>query len=306
MTLTSHDVQAEFRQAPNSRVAIDIEQSFESSNRFSGFIDESLGASFVIIEFPLAAYDELKGMADHRERLAEQGLTEAEEAELAGRDGEYVYFTGTQDAPAGPVGKFVLIFKENGLTAMIVANVPETTLQAGTFSRADIETVLATATVKDKAAPAQDLFEFGYLGPFKDSFALAGTTRTYSTSGIQPRSGENRIVEEPMLMVAPSLDNRRVEPKSAAHRTFQGLGGLTSKSVEQESAVRIGGLDGYRITGGVSDESTGGKLAIHLVVLAGDPNGYFVIVGTTPQADKAKFMPEIEKVIESFEPLTQE
>jgi hypothetical protein len=294
---------AEPRQPPGSRVAIDVGAAFTPSDRFSGFVDKSSGASFVIIQMPASTYDEFQTLPDSKEALAQQGLSGTERAELKGREGTFIYLVGTQNTPAGAVAKFVLIFKEHDVTAMIVANVPQPAIDAGTYSREAVEKILATAMVRDTPAPAAELFRFRYLGPFKEAFNLAGTTKGYSISGTQPRPGENRLVKEPMLLVSPSIDNRTVDPQVVARRTFMRLGGMKEGQMDGEKGVTIGGLKGYQIIGEAADAGTGARIAIHLVLLAGEPFGYFAIVGTTPIADKDKIMPEIEKVIASFEPV---
>jgi hypothetical protein len=294
---------AEPRQAPNSRIALDLEDRFTPSDRFSGFVDEASGASFVIIDLPPQAYEEVKKIPEGKEALAEQGLSEAMVSELAGRKGEYVYFTGKQTVGGQIFAKFVLIFREAGVTAMISSNVPQAAMDAGTFTKTQIETVLAAAIVKDTAAKAIELFRLGYLGPFQEAFSLLGTAKAYSVSGTQPAAGENRMVKEPTLIVSPSLDGRIVDVKPAAQRSFQTLGGLQAKTVESEKVVTIGGLKGYQIIGETQDKQSGTKITLNFVLLAGNPDGYYAIVATTPLADKEKFMAEIEKVIASFEPV---
>src|SRR5262245_59195149 len=49
---------ADIRQAPNSRTALEIPERFQPSDRFSGFIDDQSGASFLIVEMPAIAYEE--------------------------------------------------------------------------------------------------------------------------------------------------------------------------------------------------------------------------------------------------------
>ena len=78
VSCSAPSAQAELRQAPNSRVAIDLDARFVPSNRFSGFTDEQSGASFIIVEMPPQAYNELKHIGDSPEALATRGLTEAQ------------------------------------------------------------------------------------------------------------------------------------------------------------------------------------------------------------------------------------
>lgn len=296
--------QAEPRQAPGSRIALDLSGSFNPSDRFSGFVDEASGASFVVVEMPGPAYEELKNIASAPEALAGQGLTDTATAELAGRKGEYVYFTGKQQAAGAEFAKFVLILRENNVTAMITANIPQKAIEAGVFERAAVETILANAVVMDTPAKGVELFRLGYLGPFKESFGLMGTSKAYSPSGALPKPGENRILIEPTLIISPSMDSRQViDPQQAAQQSFKAFGGLKDKTISSEKAVTIGGLEGYQIVGEAADERSGSRIGLYLVLLSGKPDGYYAIVGTSPQAEMEKFAPEIEKVIGSFEPL---
>jgi hypothetical protein len=299
------DVQAEPRQAPNSRVALDLGEAFTPSDRFSGFVDEKTGASFIIVEMPASAYEEVKQIADRADALAAQGLRDPAKAELPGRKGEYVYFTGKQTSLDINFEKFVLILRENGVTAMVTANIPEAALNAATFTKTQIEETLAKAVVKDEMSKGAELFRLGYLGPFKEAFGLMGTSKGYSTSGLPPAPGENRVLKEPTLVVAPSTDNRLVvDPKSAAQRSFQSFGGLKEGKIESEKPVTIAGLRGHQIVGEAADATSGSKIGIYLLMLAGEPGGYYAIVGTSPIADMPKMLPEFEKVTASFEPLT--
>ena len=298
------DVQAEPRQAPNSRVALDLGEAFSPSDRFSGFVDEKTGASFVIVEMPASAYEEVKQIADRADALAAQGLRDPAKAELSGRKGEYVYFTGKQTSLDVNFEKFVLILRENGVTAMITANIPEAALSASTFTKAQVEETLAKAVVKDETSKGSELFRLGYLGPFKEAFGLMGTSKGYSTSGNPPAPGDNRVVKEPTMIVAPSTDNRLVvDPKIAAQRSFESFGGLKESKIESEKAITVAGLKGHQIVGSAVEPSSGSRIGIYLLMLAGEPGGYYAIVGTSPIADMPKMLPEFEKVSASFEPL---
>ena len=294
--------QAMPRQAPNSRIALDLGPSFVPSDRFSGFVDKSSGVSLVIVDMMPRAFDELKTMPERTEALAQQGMTDVNTGTLSGRSGEYVYFNGKQKTANGDVVKFVLILRENGVTAMINATVPEAALQGGTVSRAQIEEILTKAAVKNEPARGTDLFRFVYLGPFKEVANWLGSSKLYSLSGAAPAAGENRMVKEPMLIVSPPADERPViDLKAAAEKRFANLGRLKNETIGSEKPVTIGGLKGYQIVGEAADVPSDSKIAIDLVLLAGEAGGSYAIVGTVPIADHDKFMIELEKVIASFE-----
>ena len=295
------EAQAAFRQLPDGgRIAVDLGDVFTPSDRFSGFVDKSTGASFAVIELPADAYDKLKTIPDSKEALANEGFGGTEKAELKGREGNFIYLFGEQETPAGDVAKFVLMFTENDIAGVIVVNVPKTAIDAGTYSREGIEAILATAGVQDTPDP-DELFRFAYMGPFRKAFDHGGMTKAYNVSGGQPVAGENLLVKEAMLMVSSSIHGEAIDVKAQAHKSFMELGGMKERHVSDEKAVEIGDLMGHQITGEVTDADSGDKIAVRLVLLSGKPFGTFMLLGSVPAAEKLKMMPEIEKVIASFE-----
>jgi hypothetical protein len=293
---------AALRQLPNGRVTIDLGASFAPSDRFSGFVDQSTRASFAVIELPAAAYDKLKTIPDSPETLANEGFGGTEKAELKGREGTFIYLTGKQKTPAGDITKFVLIFLDGDTAGLIVANIPQAAMDAGTYTREGIEAILATAKVRDLTpqGPAE-LFRFGYLGPFKQAFDQGGMTKAYNLSGEQPHPGENQVVKETMLLVSSSIHGDAIDVKVEAHKAFMQLGGMKERQIKDQKEIAIGPFKGYQIDGTVADATSGGQIAIHLVVLSGEPAGYFMFLGSVPIAEKEKMMPELEKMIASFE-----
>jgi hypothetical protein len=294
------EAQAAFRQSADGRIAVDLGDAFTPSDRFSGFVDKSTGASFAVIELPPSAYDRLKTIPDSKEALANEGFSGTEKAELKGREGTFIYLVGEQKTPAGDVAKFVLIFTESDVAGVIVVNVPRTAMDAGTYSREGIEAILASAIVRDLPDP-NALFRFGYMGPFKEAFDHGGMTKAYNVSGDQPGAGENRLVKETMLMVSSSIHGDAIDVKAQASKSFMELGGMKERHISDEKEVEIGDLKGHQITGEVTDAESGDKIAIRLVLLSGKPFGTFMLLGSVPGAEKHKMMPEVEKVIASFE-----
>jgi hypothetical protein len=294
------ETQGAFRQIQGGRIAIDLGAAFTPSDRFSGFVDKSTGASFAAIELPATAYDKLKTIPDSAEALANEGFTGTEKAELKGRTGDFIYLVGKQSTPGGEVTKFVLMFTEAGAAGVIVANVPQAAIDAGTYSREGIEAILATATVRATADTAGP-FRFGYLGPFREALDDGGMTKAYNMSGAQPKPGENQLIKQPMLLVSSSIHGDAIDVKAQAREAFKHLGGMKQRRIDDEKQVTVGSFKGHQINGEVTDEASGSKIAIHLVLLSGEPFGYFMFLGSAPVADREKAMPEIEKIIASFE-----
>jgi hypothetical protein len=56
-----------------------------------------------------------------------------------------------------------------------------------------------------------------------------------------------------------------------------------------------------KVAGEVTSADSGDKIAIRLVLLSGKPFGTFMLLGSVPAAEKQKMMPEVQKVIASFD-----
>lgn len=296
---------AEYRQPPNSRIAIDLDAKFIPSPRFSGFINPDSGASYVMIEMPAVAYSELKTMPEHRENLAQRGMTPPHIGKLPGRTDDYVYFTAVQTENKIRYAKFILIFKTKKLTGFVTATVPEAAFDAGMLTRDEIEKTLTTVTIRDEVGAAKKLFELGYLGPFKLAATNSGSSELYNTTGTAPQAGVNILAQEPTLTVTPSLNQGIINSiEESAKTRFRTLSGLYGRKVIREERVVIGGLEGYRIIAETTTEksSEDRNVTLHFVMLAGKTGGYYILLGTVPDAQTDEIFPELEKVIVSFKP----
>ena len=291
------------RQAPNSRIALDVGEDFAPSDRFSGFVDEKSGASFLIVEMPAAAYDEVKRIGDRPEALAQKGVVETAKADLPGRSGEYVYITGKQKTMAGDFDKYILILRENGVTAMITANVPQLALESKAVTLPQVQRALATATVKPEASKGQDLFSLSYLGPFKETVSVLGTSKAYNLTGQVPEPGNPKPNRDPVFVVSPSFDKTQLlDVRSAAQNSFRAIGTLNAHEVKSEKEVTIGGLKGYEIVGEGKDAKTGAQSGIYIVLLSAESGGYYVMAGSAQAGDMANYLPEFQKIAMSFQP----
>jgi len=293
------------RQAPNSRIAMEVAENFKASDRFSGFVDEKSGASFLIVEMPALAYDEVKRIADRPEALAQKGVVDTKKTDLPGRGGEYVYLTGKQKTLAGDFGKYILVMRDNGVTAMITANIPQRALDAKTVTQQQVERAFISAMVKAEAVKGQELFRLSYLGPFKETISVLGTSKAYNLTGQIPEMGKAKPTLEPIFVVSPSVDKTQLlDLKSAAQNSFRSIGGLSAHAVQSEKDVTIGGLKGYEIVGEGKDAKTGTQAGVYIVLLSGEAGGYYILAGTAPAAEMPNYLSEFQKIATGFEPKT--
>ena len=298
--LTAGEAGARVQQAPSSRVAVDLPDNFTVARQFTGFLDEAAGVSFVIVELPEAAYEQLAGGLTP-EALASKGITGAEAGKLE-RATPYLYMRGQQASGQGAVAKYLMAFKESGITALVTANVQQTALTQGAVRSEDIERVLASASIAAVAAPARDVFRLAYLGPFKPAGSILGTTRAYTFDGkMEPGApGELR----PVLIVAPSLDRRPVtEPHKQAEVLLGGLPGVQTPRIEERRDLSVAGMAAIELTATASDKASGREMAVWQLLVLPEGGGHFRLVSQMPLSEKERLVPELRKIAEGFRPV---
>jgi hypothetical protein len=291
------------RQAPNSRVAIELPESFKPSDRFSGFVDEISGASFLVVEMPAVAYEEVKAIGDKPDALAQRGIIETQKTPLPQRSGEYVYITGKQKTPAGDYSKHIMVTREYDVTVMVTGNVPQNALDSGALSAQQIERAFTSVAVKAEAARGEQMFALTYLGPFKETLSIMGNSKVYSLTGKIPEPGAATTTQEPVFVISPSVDKAPLEDvKASAKNSFRVIGNLSGHEVKGEKDITIGGLNGYEIVGEGDDPKTGLRSGLYVVLLSGASGGYYVMAGIASATGMQTYLPEFQKIAMGFEP----
>lgn len=299
---TPPDVEAATRahQAPASRIIVDLPDGYAPSELFSGFANEAIGISIVVVEMPEKAYGEIAaGMT--AETLARKGIVGATRATLE-RPQPYVYMRAEQVSQAGRYAKFFVVLQQGGLTALITANVPQGAIEGGIVSVAEIETALASARVAETAAPVRDLFRLGDTGPFRMVEQRLGATRLFTVDG--RNSLREGVAGRPLLIIAPSLDRRPVASLDAeARNLIRGLPGLDGLEVVESQSAAIAGMRGVELIGRAKDVDSATDVTVYQVLLAKAHGGYFRIVGQFASAEAGMLVPLLRRVAASFEPL---
>jgi hypothetical protein len=286
-------------QAPNSRVVIDLPAAYAPSPLFSGFIDEGTGASFVVLELPAHAYEDMvKGFTP--EALAKKGIAAARPAPLE-RHGDYISMVAEQASPAGTFSKHFVLFRDDTTTALVSANIPKASLDTGEIKLADIAKALSSARLAPQAAPAKPVFTVTYLGPFQDAGAFVGQTRIYTLDGKMepPQKG----VKRPSVIIAPALDRRPVTDLEATARTaLAALAGERDIGDVTSARLTIGGLPGVEhVLPPRPADSTSGE-GFYQVILLPKAGGYLRLVGTAPADQWPLYLPEFRKIAASLKP----
>jgi hypothetical protein len=289
-------VSATPQQAPNSRVVLDLPPDYTPSPLFSGFQNDALGISFIILEAPASEYDKMaQGFSP--EELAKRGITHARPASLA-RSDAHVYMRARQVSAAGTYEKFFVLFRTADQTILVSVNVPAKAIEDGTVKAEDIEKMLATAKTTEKPA-VRDLYALSYLGPFKEAGTLVGTSKVYTLDGrLEPeRVGRTRSA----FMVALSLDKRPIaDPDKLAVALLASLPGYREVKVGKPRDIKIGELSGVEVSARAIDEDDNVPVHLYQAMLLGKDGGYFRLIGIATDGDARRIEPEFPKMAGSF------
>ena len=285
-------------QAPGSRLVLDMPKGFAASPMFSGFIHAPTGATIILLEVPASAYPDMtRGLSP--QTLASQGVIGVETRSLV-REGEYLYVTAEQPAAAGPFAKFILLFREGPITALVSASVPKTAIESGLIEPQDFEKILES--VRAVPGAAEKPFALAYTGPFRDTGAFIGQSHFYA---IVDRPGGQRApaTTPPSLIVAASPGGPRIDDLEAAGRA--GVTELIGEQEPQEIQSRpldVAGLAGIEHVAPPSDSGPASGTGIYQVILRAEPGGYYRIVAKAPAPEWPALLPEFRKIAQSFSP----
>jgi len=292
------------RQAPGSRIALAVSPGFAPSDRFSGFIHEASGASLVLVDLPLVAFEQFKKLGNAGERLAAQGVSGASQHLLPSRGGDYIYFRGEQKTALVDYAKYILIFRDAGATGMVTANLPVAALTSGAVTEAQIEKILLSAKILQQAPDGRPLFSVSYTGLFEEDLSLLGTTKGYRLNAKEMARFSEAREFQPLFLVAPSLARAPIPNLDLfARRAFDSIEQVRDKLLSETKDVQIAGLKAVETIGEGVDGGTGRPTLLYQVIVAARHGGYFRLLGLAPESARATFLPEFRKMALSFRPL---
>ncbi len=189
------------------------------------------------------------------------------------------------------------------MTALVTANVPKKALDAKLVSIAEVEAVLASASISP-TANERDLYQLGFLGSFKPAGRFLGTARLYTLDGVMEPADKGKA--RSAFIVAPSLDQGAVtNVGDLAQRLIRTLAGFVDIAPGEPAAITISGLSGVAIEAKAVHESDRHPVRVYQVLLARPEGGYYRLVGSSREEDAERLMPEFRRMAASFEPLAQ-
>jgi hypothetical protein len=281
------------RQAPGSRIVLDLEGDWAEAKDFSGFVLGQTGASILVAEFPADAWAAMA--SGFTVETLNQRFAKATVGRLP-RAGDHVYATFEQATTAGVFAKFLLLLRGPDNVALITVNVPKAGLGQAGLTPAALERALASATFAAAAREAEPVFTVGDLGPFKAAGALAGQTRIFTLSGAMGPAQKG----QPLLVIAPSLDRRlRVLTSEGAAGLLGTVAGLVDVRAEPGTPTTIGGREAMLTAAIARDVDTGAPMSVLQAMILRPDGGYVRLLAIVPAADAADLMPHVRRIADT-------
>ncbi|MEL6374480.1 MAG: hypothetical protein AAFR04_10975 [Pseudomonadota bacterium] len=287
-------------QTPNSRVVLDLPDAYAPASRFSGFVNRQVGSSVVILDFPVAAYAELRKQFTAA-NLAKRGIENVVKGSLS-RSDDHIYMRARQVAGGRTFAKFFAIIKNDAAAALITFNVPEAEVGRTGLSQAQVEDILVRARLADQRANSRDLFKLGYNGQLKLAGRVFGTNKLYNLTGTLPdKPFEGAARQDPFFFIAPSHSPVRIVNLEAfARKAVLSLRFAKNITVRSATALKIDGRDAIALVAHGEEREGGVLTGIYQVVVPLADGNYFRMIGVAPLPKFAIWQPEFEKMARSF------
>lgn len=284
--------------APGSRLGLEPPPGFVPSNTFKGFIHRESGASIMISEFPVAAFQDLISTTD--DKFATRGIFVASRKELSLAPGPALLVVGQQKASGKTYVKWMLIVGARDFTGLISAQVPlERSKSIAAQISESLQTVIARASPPLDSQLAALPFDVGVIAPMRVVRLLAGNTVLLTRGPNDALIG----AEQPMLIISRSKRpaSAGVSLEMVARQAFARLKTISNPKIETVDQVTFAGGDGVEIVASAVTPETGEPVSVvQWLRYVGD--GYLMVLGISKVASRAADLTMFRKIRDGIKP----
>ena len=253
--------QAEKHKSVNgTKISMIPPKGFEAAKGFSGFQNDELGASIMIIEIPGDYESSIKGFTV--EDLRSKGMTLIDKQTIDFRNSKATFVKLSQKANGVTYLKQILVFGDSTKTVMVNGIYPE---DAKTIEK-DIKASLLSVSYNAGLVTNQEdavKFKVDLSGtPFKITKGITGSL-TYTTDGEIP----TRAADKAWVTVISSAGKPATgDKKEFAIAVMKRLPRVETIEVKETNPVKANDLSGFEVVG-YGDDAAGIKQIVYLLVL---------------------------------------
>ncbi|MHC2618805.1 hypothetical protein ACVIW2_000837 [Bradyrhizobium huanghuaihaiense] len=294
-TLTSASV-AEPIKPPGSRISLEPPKGFAVATTFSGFLDQEGSASIVLVEFPPAAFEQIRAGIS-AEAMARHGMRLLSTETIEGLPYEQVTVRAEQRTGNQTFDKWMLNVKGPDMVAIVTMSIPRPA--PARLSDAVIRATLASVRISavSTSDPIAALpFSIEPTSRFKYRKPLAGRGLLAKETPPPPEGKLDDVGFVVTLaadgIIAPS------DQQAFGEQQFLMSKAITDKVILSSKPLQISGMPGFEYLA-EGKQSSGRPLRYFVVALY--PSGHpFLLMGMAPQERFDEALPEFRSMVESF------
>jgi len=278
---------------PGTRVSLVPPADFVASARFPGFENAAAGSSIVISEFNAPVAETSAAFTPINLRLQGMALLARREVLLGGREAEL--FEVTQIAGGVEFAKWMVLAGDDSNTVLIVATFPQ---QLADRLREPMHRAVLSARLEPPGA--RDLLA-GLPFRIDEGAELKIQNRMqHMLTLARPDAGARPAVEEPVLIVSPSLNPADTSDIAAfSKRRLAQLARIAHVANVRGREVTIAGRLSYELVADAKDSESGASLAVYQATVP-DGDHYYLIVGLVGREGAARYLAQFRSIADSL------
>lgn len=275
---TNNSQTDEHQQISGTSIFLIPPADFLPATNFSGFQEESISASILLVEIPASFDEATKGFSDERFKAQGVDVKKTEEIMVNGDPG--LLLTAEQSAYGTTFSKYLLVFGDDQNTYMLNSSFPKELEEFKDKMLASLLSVVVDADLKADPLAAVP-FSVDAEGT-KLQFAISMTGMLlYTVDGKVPTASEDKttFIVGPSLGAVLSINRKQTAISRLEQMPYSDL----TYEEDQIEEVEIDGMSGYAIVAEGRSKAQGAdtetKDLIYQVMLFHD-EGYYLMLGT--------------------------
>lgn len=281
---------------PGSRISLTPPKGFGVATTFTGFLDQTNGASIMLVEFPPVAFKQISSGLN-AEAIAKHGMRLVSRETIEGLPYEQVTARAEQRLNGQTFDKWMMTINGPDVVGMVTVTVPKPA--PSQLSDAVIRAALASVRINATSAgdPIAALpFSIEPTARFKYRKPLAGRGILLKET---PPPPEGQLDDVGFIItLAADMTVASADQKGFGEQQFLNSRTITDKTILSSKPITTPNASGFEFLA-EGKQSSGRPLRYLIVALypAGHP---FMLMGVAPAERFDEALPEFRAMVESF------
>jgi hypothetical protein len=283
----------QFAPVTGTHVSMVPPAGFTPAIQFPGFVEESMGASIMVTEFP-GPITEATAVFNDREAMASKGMELLDQQAVKISNLTGALYRIKQVVSGVELRKWLLVFGDKE-SVLITATFPQTF--ENDLSERVKASILTVKWERDKKLSATEGLNFSITesGDLRLAKRVASSL-LYTRNGVFT----TKVVDEPLFVISPSLASVHIDngEQFAKLRLYQTA---TVKDIRVVSLtqITIDGFNGYEISATGADSESGTPMLLYQVLIY-DAQTYYLMQGLVSSKGALTYEPVFKAMAMSF------